>query len=241
MQRYFTEKELSIGQQNNVESDEAHHMKNVMRFRVDDTFEMVDSKKSLYICKVVEVNSTITYEAVSEKNSDTELPVKVTVVCPLLKGEKFDWMLQKATELGAAEFIIYEADRSIVKLDEKKRHKRMLRFEKIIKEASEQSKRLNIPQISYNGKLDNLNATHNDPVFWAFEGLAEDETKSLKHFIHCFKEQDSLIFVFGPEGGFSEREIGLANTFTPVRLGTRILRAETAPLYFLSAVSFAVD
>lgn len=240
MQRYFTDKQLSPGENHQVESSDFHHMKNVMRFQEDDTFEIVDVNRKLFLCSVIDVNQSIAYQVVSEEMTDTELPLKVTIVCPLLKGEKFDWMIQKSTELGADEFIIYEADRSIVKLDGKKRNKRLERYEKIIKEASEQSKRLKIPEIKFSGKLETVSFERASDVFFAFEGLAGDASKSLKNYTD-FKDKNQISFIFGPEGGFSEQEVKTAENFTKIRLGTRILRAETAPLYFLAAVSLIMD
>lgn len=240
MQRYFTNQVLDTGTTYEVAENDIHHMKNVMRFQPDDVFEMVDAHKKLYICTVTDVTDTISYEVTSEQRANTELPVSIKIICPLLKGEKFDWMLQKATELGATAFIIYEADRSIVKLDEKKKRKRLERYQKIVKEASEQSKRLNIPDIYFAGKLDDVNVQNDSAVFFAFEGLAGHASKSLKYHTG-FKDLSQVSFIFGPEGGFSEREIKISENFTSVSLGTRILRAETAPLYFLSAVSLMVD
>lgn len=241
MQRYFTNQILKTGGVLEVQKSDTHHMKNVMRFQPNDTFEMVDADKNVFICSVTEVNDSIQYKVVSQESSDTELPVKVRIICPLLKGEKFEWMLQKTTELGASEFVIYEADRSIVKLDDKKRQKRLQRYEKVVKEASEQSKRLVIPRISFAGKLNHVDVSGDEEVYFAYEDLSTDQSKALKKHMDNIESKKQIAFIFGPEGGFSEHEVKTAENFTNVRLGTRILRAETAPLYFLSAVSLIVD
>src|SRR5699024_12658427 len=78
--------------------------------------------------------------------------VDVTVFTPFLKGDKLDFMLQKCTELGASRFIFYDGQRSIVKLNDKKKEKRKTRYEKIVKEASEQSKRTEIPPIIFENR-----------------------------------------------------------------------------------------
>ena len=168
------------------------------------------------------------------------MPVRVTIVCPMLKGEKFEWMLQKSTELGASEFIIYEADRSIVKLDDKKKEKRLIRYRKVIKEASEQSKRTVIPEINFDSKLKQVDFSGFDHTIIAYEGNAGNESLSLNR-LERFKDGDSLAFIFGPEGGLTVNETGFNGSLQHVRLGPRILRAESAPLYFLSSMSYIYE
>ncbi|SOC38552.1 RsmE family RNA methyltransferase [Salinicoccus kekensis] len=241
MQRYFTSEKLNLNERYEMENEDTHHMINVMRFRVDDMFEMVDGKKAGYLCKIIGVDGRkITYMTEGELESDTEPPVEITVVCPLLKGEKFEWMIQKSTELGASAFIIYEADRSIVKLDTKKREKRLARFQKVIREASEQSRRLTIPDIRFEGKLHALDFNDYDSVIIAFEGFAGQEAKSFSN-LESIHAGGRIAFIFGPEGGLTEQEIEADASFVPLSLGPRILRAETAPLYFLAAVSSMVE
>lgn len=224
-----------------VEDEYTHHMKNVMRLRVDDEFEMVDKSHRLFQCKIIEMDRHIEYEVTREKESDAELPVYVTIVCPLLKGEKFDWMIQKSTELGAHHFKIYDADRSIVKLDDKKRHKRLERFKKIVTEASEQSGRLRIPEVEFSGSLPSLDFDGEDHIFIAYEHHAGDGEMSLGAHMERVTPESSISFIFGPEGGLTEREVTAYEQFHPVSLGSRILRAETAPLYFLTAVGLSLE
>lgn len=241
MQRYFTSEKLSLNEQYEIENEDTHHMINVMRFRIDDGFEMVDGKKAGYLCRIIAVNGrTVTYLTEQELESDTESPVEITLICPLLKGEKFEWMLQKSTELGASEFIIYEADRSIVKLDAKKREKRLERFKKVVREASEQSRRFIIPDIHFGGKLHAMDFSDYDSVIIAFEGYAGQETKSFST-LQGIRPGGKVAFIFGPEGGLTEEEVEADDSFAPLSLGPRILRAETAPLYFLASVSSRVE
>lgn len=241
MQRYFTPDQLNINESFEVFNEDTHHMINVMRFRVDDTFEMVDETKNVFLCNIIEIkDQTVIYQPVEKYQNNSELPVRITVVCPLLKGEKFEWMLQKSTELGAYEFIIYEADRSIVKLDDKKKEKRLIRYRKVIKEASEQSKRTVIPEIYFDRKLKQLNFSGFDHTIVAYEGNADDESLSLNR-LDRFNDGETLAFIFGPEGGLTESEVSFDTDLKPVRLGPRILRAESAPLYFLSSMSYIYE
>ncbi|GAB3071158.1 RsmE family RNA methyltransferase [Salinicoccus sesuvii] len=241
MQRYFIDQVLSSGQFFKITADDAHHMKNVMRFRPADTFHVVDRQKSTYLCEVTEVDGDINCRVLSTVEESPELPVEVSIYCPLLKGEKFDWMIQKSTELGAHEFMIYEADRSIVKLDDKKQKKRLERFSKIVKEASEQSRRQMIPNIRFVPAVKSLDFNTHDRLLFAFEGNALNPATSLQNALSDLAPGSRIAFIFGPEGGFSDAETELLLKHHSVRLGPRILRAETAPLYALSAISHSFE
>ncbi|WP_271401570.1 RsmE family RNA methyltransferase [Salinicoccus roseus] len=237
MQRYFTDEKLSIGEIFKASADDTHHMKNVMRFRPGDAFHMVDGSRDTFLCEITSAGETVECRPLELVEEAPELPVDLTVYCPLLKGEKFDWMIQKATELGAHAFSIYDADRSIVKLDEKKRRKRIERYMKIIREASEQSRRQHIPEIGFVPAVKELSLDAFDHVLFAYEGNASNPAASLHETLQALRGGDRIAFIFGPEGGFSEAETEALSSHNSIRLGPRILRAETAPLYALSAIS----
>lgn len=240
MQRYFTDKNFVKGEIYVSESD-THHMKNVMRFREGQSFHMVDGTHTAFLCEVVDVDEVIHFKVMSELEESPELQVRTSVFCPLLKGEKFEWMIQKSTELGAFDFKIFDADRSIVKLDEKKRAKRLERYEKVIKEAGEQSRRNLIPEIKFANALKSIDFSEFDAVLFAYEGNVNNPAASMKQVLEMLKQNSSIAFVFGPEGGFSDNEAALMEEYHSVRLGGRILRAETAPLYVLSAISYKFE
>lgn len=240
MQRYFTEELLIIGEVYASGSD-THHMKNVMRFREGQAFHMVDQTRTAFLCEVVDVDDSVHYKAVSEIDESPELPVETSVFCPLLKGEKFEWMIQKSTELGAFHFSIFDADRSIVKLDEKKQSKRLERYGKVVKEAGEQSRRNLIPQIQFAGALKTIDFSAFDAVLFAYEGNIHNPATGMDKVLKSLKPNSRIAFVFGPEGGFSDEEVELMDAHHSVRLGARILRAETAPLYALSAISYTFE
>src|SRR5690625_7769622 len=169
MQRYFTDKELSAGKVYTSDSD-THHMKNVMRFKPGQEFHMVDITRTAFLCEVTKTDDHVHYRVVSAVEESPELPVRTSIVCPLLKGEKFEWMIQKSTELGAFDFHIFEADRSVVKLEARKRAKRLERYSKIIREAGEQSRRNMIPHINFGKSLKNTDFEAFDAVIFAYEG-----------------------------------------------------------------------
>lgn len=144
--------------------------------------------------------------------------------------------------MGANEFIAVAMERSVVKLNDSKVEKKLSRWQKIIKEAAEQSYRLTIPNIKFKSNLKEIYGMINqyDYVLIAYEEQAKHgELSQFKQTIKQFKTQDRVLIIFGPEGGLSDSEIALFDDVsTIVGLGPRILRAETAPLYALSAVSY---
>lgn len=239
MQRYFTDVDAELDIIIDMSRDDSHHMKNVMRMNVDDLIELVDKNSQLYLARVETIDSPVQVKVIESVIDYSELPVDTTLYIPLLKGDKLDWLLQKATELGASHIQLYDAERAVVKLDQKKKVKRLERFEKIVKEAAEQSKRLKVPDIKFVGHVKTLATSEYDAFFLAYEDLSGDPSKHLSHALT--EDMKTVACIFGPEGGFSENEVDILRDSTSVRLGPRILRAETAPLYFLSALSVVYE
>ena len=145
MQRYFA-KEKEKNKFILLDSD-IHHIKKVMRMKNKDQIEVLLDKK-LYLCEINNIETDIEIKIVKEiKTNQNKFP-KVTLIIPLLKEQKMDLILQKSTELGVDEIIPIITERSVVKIDEKKEAKKLERWTRICKEASEQSHRIDIPKIS---------------------------------------------------------------------------------------------
>ncbi|MEI5905787.1 16S rRNA (uracil(1498)-N(3))-methyltransferase [Bacillus spongiae] len=247
MQRYFVNTHANDQGTFKVEHEDAHHMLKVMRMKPGDCFFSVFLNGQSALAKIVEITSESVIASVIEwKDEDKELPVGVTIVSGLPKGDKLEYVIQKGTELGAARFIPFKADRSIVKWDAKKASKKRDRWEKIAKEAAEQSHRTIVPTIDEPQTLQELVAISQnyDHKLIAYEEAAkEGEYSVLATKLANVSPGDSLLFVFGPEGGLSTDEVVhlKENGFQACGLGPRILRTETAPLYALSAISFKFE
>ena len=201
------------------------------------------SDENVFKCKIISINDqSIEIKLVEKQQINTELPQNITICSGLIKADKYEWMIQKATEMGANEFIAVAMERSVVKLNDSKVEKKLSRWQKIIKEAAEQSYRLTIPNIKFKSNLKEIYGmiSQYDYVLIAYEEQAKHgELSQFKQTIKQFKTQDRVLIIFGPEGGLSDSEISLfGDVSTIVGLGPRILRAETAPLYALSAVSY---
>ena len=147
MQRYFTNELIAENNTLTVLGEDAHHMIQVMRMIPgDEVYVVVDAVT--YTMTIVEGSSKSVLLQVKDKQDQTnEMPVKVSIVCGLPKGDKLELITQKATELGMHTLYPFEAKRSIVKWDKQKNEKKIARLQKIAKEAAEQSHRSMIPHI----------------------------------------------------------------------------------------------
>ena len=245
MQQYFIYGIPSAETIEITDKDTIKHMFQVMRLRAGDEVILVFPDGIKRLAEVVDAGSR-TMRIIEELGDNVELPVHVTIACGFPKGDKFATIAQKATELGAAEICGFPADRSIVKWDDKKLSKLAEKLEKVVQGAAEQSKRNIVPSINLvaNKKSFVDSFALYDKVFIAYEEAAKDGEKSvLANSLSEVSAGERLLFIFGPEGGITDKEI---NTFTQAGavcagLGPRIMRAETAPMYVLSAVSYALE
>ncbi|MEK4305225.1 MULTISPECIES: 16S rRNA (uracil(1498)-N(3))-methyltransferase [Oceanobacillus] len=249
MQRYFISKEQVEDQTIKITGEDVHHIARVMRNKPgDEIICNTDDGKSA-LCKIEEIHET-EVQAVIESwlDESVELPVEVSIAQGIPKGDKFEWILQKGTELGAAKFIPFAADRSVAKWDEQKFHKKAKRFGKIIKEASEQSHRNQIPELLQVMQLKTLikeSETYHVKLF-AYEEEAKGaagNTSAFASVLDNLSDHDRILLVIGPEGGISAEEAASLKGagFQPIRLGKRILRTETAALYALASISYHME
>lgn len=246
MQRYFTNELIAENNTLTVLGEDAHHMIQVMRMIPgDEVYVVVDAVT--YTMTIVEGSSKSVLLQVKDKQDQTnEMPVKVSIVCGLPKGDKLELITQKATELGMHTLYPFEAKRSIVKWDKQKNEKKIARLQKIAKEAAEQSHRSMIPHIHTAISIKELLAISNsyDVRFVADEEDAKlEERQRFSDLLKKVNGVDSILIVFGPEGGLDRHEIKALheNGFQSISLGPRILRTETAPLYALSAISYEYE
>ncbi len=243
MQRYFIQ-DKPIDGIFEISGDDYHHITRVMRMDPGDEITVVFPDGRAALSEIVSMEHGIVKGNILYfLEEDRELPVRVTIASSILKGDKFDFIIQKGTELGADAFVPFISSRSVVKLDAKKAAKRLERWKKIAKEASEQSERNKIPVIHPLASLDELpqlSSGYTIKVVAYEEKGRNNQNDTLPKILNQLENDDTLFFVFGPEGGFSEQEIDFLeqHDFRVCGLGPRILRAETAPLYALASISF---
>lgn len=246
MQRYFTNEQIDENNKIIISGEDAHHMIQVMRMSPEDQVYVV-VENITYTMTIVEGSSKSVLLQVENKLEQTnELPVKVSIVCGLPKGDKLELITQKATELGMHTLYPFEAKRSIVKWDKQKNEKKIVRLQKIAKEAAEQSHRSFVPHIHNPIVLNDLLEVSKsyDVKFVADEEDAKlEQRQKFAEQLKKVYDKKSILIVFGPEGGLDRSEIKtlLDNDFQPISLGPRILRTETAPLYALAAISYEYE
>lgn len=243
MQRYFVKHRTN---ENSfvIDADDRHHMIKVMRMEIGDKVICVDPKGDTAVCEIAKITDEhVVVDVVQWIDEKSELPILVTIASGLPKADKLEWIIQKGTELGAHEFIPFSARRSVVKWDEKKSAKKIDRWQKIAKEAAEQAHRGMVPDIvsPMNFKAFIEKSKNFDYKLAAYEEESRSgESSIFSATLQKMKQGESLLIVFGPEGGLAEEEVGFLqeNDFVLCGLGPRILRTETAPLYALAAISY---
>ncbi|UTR09346.1 16S rRNA (uracil(1498)-N(3))-methyltransferase [Evansella sp. LMS18] len=244
MQRYFIDESGFLEDHVEITGEDSKHIQRVMRMEPGDSIICCSASRGCFICEITSFEGEMaSARIIAEEKKDTELPVSVTIAHGLPKGDKLELVIQKGTELGAFSFIPFSAERSVVKWDKKKGEKKLTRWNKIAKEAAEQSHRQKIPLVEDVKSLKELTDLFKNYtcVLAAYEEAAKSDEKSSFHSeLKKLGPGDSLLFIAGPEGGFSDREIEIMKQHgaVPCGLGPRILRSETAPLYGLSAISY---
>lgn len=241
MQRYFVEFE-STNQMVEITGEDVHHIKTVMRMKVDDAIYLSNHKKVFYaVIKEIKLDS-ILCELQYEVESNSELPIHITIAQGLPKSDKFELVIQKTTELGVHALIPVSSERSIIKLDAKKEAKKIERYQKIAKEASEQSHRSKIPTIHDVMDLKQLVDYSQSFTYKcvAYEASTKQEQQNFSRILNQINEGEHLLVFIGPEGGISEKELQrlTSNGFEIISLGNRILRTETAPIFLMSCVVY---
>lgn len=230
MQQYFAKnKNLEL------EDSDYHHIKNVMRMKKDDIIKVVFDNV-VYTCKLTSITNKSSFEIINKEEKDKK-GYSVDVAFSLIKEQKLNYLLQKTTELGAGMLIPINTKRSVVKIDKKKESSKIDRWQKICKEASEQSFRSNMPKINEVLNLQDLIYMDYDLKLLC---SLNKNTKNIKKVIQKNNKCVKILLVVGPEGGFDpkEEEYLLNNGFVSVSLGNTVLRAETAPVVALSMINY---
>ena len=227
------------------DAGDINHIKNVLRMRPGErlTFCCEEEQRD-YVCVLDSVESEQITAAIEDINGVTgELPVILILFQGLPKGDKMDFIIQKAVELGAAAIVPVAMKRSVVKLDAKKAEKKVRRWNEIAKGAASQAKRSHVPEVcpvmnfreavEYAKSLDILLLPYEDA-----EGMAHS-----KGVMESVKGKSSAGIFIGPEGGFDREEVLLAQEAGahPITLGHRILRTETAGMAVLSILMFLLE
>jgi 16S rRNA (uracil1498-N3)-methyltransferase len=212
-------------------------MYKVMRMKENDKIEVIYDEV-VYLCEITTLSvNSVKLKVLNKKITEDESSVKVTIAISLVKEQKWDFILQKTTELGVSQIIPLSLSRTLIKLDNNKYNKKCERWNKICKEAAEQSHRVTIPNISKQMNINDLVKLDYDLKIVC---STTDVNQNLKQVLSKHKRYDRILVVIGPEGGISpaEEELLATNGFIKTSLGKCILRVETAPLFVMSAINY---
>lgn len=236
MRRRFFVDEVRSGRAE-ISGDDARHLTRVLRVEAGQRYEISDNH-NVYLAEIETARKEHVSFRALEKLPLPEPRVRLILCAALIKFDHFEWMIEKATELGVSEIVPVETIRSERGL-ERAAHKRVERWRRIALEASQQSRRAFLPDVSEPEPLRDVLAREASSKF------ALDENPAARRLNDALpstrSQQDSVAMLIGPEGGWTEQERSefTAAAWTPVSLGPLILRAETAALAALAIVNSA--
>lgn len=235
--RIILPKEEIISEKITISGEKARYLISVLRCIPGDDLQIFDGEGSVYKSKISGIDNKKVILDIQEKSCcNSESNLNLILIQSILKGEKMDFVIQKATELGVNEIIPVVAERSQVRQTRK-----ISRWRKIAEEASKQSGRAFVPVIhEFKNITDIFNSNKlNGIIFYEGGGI------SLSEAIRLIKSESNILsqpfyVCIGPEGGFAEQEVKLAaeKGLVAVFLGKRVLRAETAALSAVTLVQF---
>ena len=224
---------LDTGAEIVLPTEAAHHARSVLRLSRDDTVELFDGRGNVYEANLTLVSrGEVRARIGAPLEYQTESPLEITLVQSVSRGERMDYTLQKAVELGVTAVVPVISQRTVVKLDRARADKRLEHWRGVIRHAAEQSRRRVLPEIHALRTLDAWMAdTRRAPCFLLHPGASQALASQSA-------PGRSLYLLAGPEGGFdpTERERLVTAGAIPVTLGPRTLRTETAAVAALAVM-----
>ncbi|MDG2458356.1 MAG: 16S rRNA (uracil(1498)-N(3))-methyltransferase [Alphaproteobacteria bacterium] len=223
--RLYVKGKLEVHQEIKIQSKQLHYLTNVMRRKRDDILSIFNEVDGEFIGKIINDSKRNLTIKLLQKIKDPEKKVDIWVIFAPVKKSSTDFIIQKATELGASCLLPVITERTITK------NINLKRMQEIVIEASEQCERITIPEIKPIQKLADVICSWNKnrKIFYG------DETERNQKEERCFNHQTlfnpSGAILIGPEGGFAQNEISFLKSkefVVPINLGPRILRSETA-------------
>jgi 16S rRNA (uracil1498-N3)-methyltransferase len=232
--RIFVDRPLMMGDRVELPADTAHHIVQVLRKQFQDPLVLFNGRGGEFQAHLESIRrSTLWVRIGTYRPIERESPLSITLVQGISKGERMDYTLQKAVELGISALVPVQTERSVVRLDEVRSDKRLMHWHKIIIGACEQCGRNRVPRLE---SIQTLGQWLTGPYPGLKLLLAAEARATLGSL--AAPQGRPIILLAGPEGGFSEAEHTIAETagYLPLSLGPRILRTETAALTALAAL-----
>ena len=229
--RLFFQKSLSINLKDKLDKSQSHYISKVMRIKESEVFSLFNSNGE-WEAKILNISKSLVEFSITKQLRQKEYPKELWLAFSPIKSNYFNFMIQKATELGVTKFLPIIFDRTVVRKINKER------LEKVIIEAAEQSNRINVPSIEEPKSLKKfLDDKKMDLIF------TDLNSKTNKLDLKKLTNNPSCIIV-GPEGDFSEterEEILSYKGVQAIKINENILRSETAVISSLSIVNYAIN
>ena len=225
--RIFTDSPLAVGSQSQLDDNAANHVGRVLRMQAGQALQLFNGDGQDYRATITEAGKKhVQVEVQEAAENETESPLRVVLAQTLSKGDRMDYAVQKAVEMGVSEIVPLTTERCDVKLKGDREDKRLRHWQQVAISAAEQCGRARVPEIQ--------------PVMTVQQWLEHARACDLRLVLHhrterslnTLEKPSSIALMIGPEGGLTAEEIALAedNGFLPVALGPRVLRTETAPV-----------
>jgi 16S rRNA (uracil1498-N3)-methyltransferase len=231
--RVHVEAPPRLGETLKVEGSAGNHVIRVLRLRPGDALTLFDGRGGEYAARIQDIRrDTVLVSVLEYQPVERESPCRLTLAQGISRGERMDWVVQKATELGVSRIVPLFTERSVVNLDEKQALRKMQHWRSIAIAACEQSGRNLVPEIATPTEVfDYLQAGNPGGT-----GLLLSPRATLRIGSLTTLDEGGATILIGPEGGLTdlEHESALKHGFTPVRMGPRVLRTETAAVCALT-------
>jgi 16S rRNA (uracil1498-N3)-methyltransferase len=236
MRRLVVAPELLQKEGIRLDGDPFHHLFRVLRMKAGEEVVLLDGQGGCCRCRIAVVESRSADLVVLERWQEEEKVVPVRLLQGFPKGDKFEFILQKGTEVGVSVFSPVMVERSVPLLRGENADRRSSRWRRIVEEAARQCRRSRVPDIEPPADLSQALRSGDEDlrlICW------EEESRPLREVLPPSRPAGVAVLI-GPEGGFSTAEVALARAagFVPVSLGPRILRTETAGIVIASWLQF---
>lgn len=234
MKQVFYDQPLNVGDIVELDEKTAHHLFDVTRTTPKETIRIVDGDKQLFYGHVQTKPCIEIVEKLANQSADQ---LDITLCAALIKADKWEWMLQKATELGVSRIVPFTSKNTMIQIEPKKASRKLERWQTICQAACQQSNRTDLVQIEPICSVNDLDRYQSDLNICAWE------KEGIENHLCCTLNQidQSVTFVIGPEGGITEQEAKALEEkgFVLCSLGENILRAETAACYLCATAQYA--
>lgn len=241
MQQIFVNQNVQIDTETVITGEDVRHLNKVLRMQPREILRISTHEGDNYLGEITAIDDTQVVLHIIEEVPSTELKQRIYLFQAIPKGDRMETVIEKAVELGVYEIIPVEMKYCVVKLDDKKKKKRIERYQTIAETAAKQSKRSIIPTVhdvmTYKEAVEYARICDVNLVpYECKEGMAATTAAMAK-----VTDADSISIIIGPEGGFADEEIDMVSDMDIISLGKRILRTDTAAIAATTMVMLACE